>query len=142
MKIKQFNGGYNFLSNFYPSPIRIDGVSWSTVEHYYQAMKSKDAKWQDKVRDADAPRDARRMGRRVKIRDDWEYVKDSIMEKAVRTKFTQHAYLKRLLLNTGDLELEEGNNHRDKYWGIDLKTGIGKNMLGKILMKIRDELRA
>ena len=62
------------------------------------------------------------------------------MYEIVKEKFTQHEDLKRRLLETGDEELQEGNNWYDTYWGVDIHTGKGLNMLGKILMRIREEL--
>lgn len=77
--------------------------------------------------------------RKVKLRPDWERVKDSIMFDAVRAKFTQHKELKELLLSTGDAKIIE-HTVNDSYWG-DGGNGKGKNMLGKILMKVRKELK-
>jgi ribA/ribD-fused uncharacterized protein len=82
---------------------------------------------------------AARMGRsRARpLRADWEQVKDEIMLRAVRAKFTQHADLAALLLATGDALIVE-HTRRDRYWGGD---GAGANRLGQILMRVRDELR-
>ena len=80
------------------------------------------------------------MGRRVKLRPDWEQVKVGLMEEIVRAKFTQNEELKRLLLATGDKRLAEGNTWGDTFWGVDLRTGQGENHLGRILMKVRGEL--
>ena len=91
---------------------------------------------------AASPMMAARKGRDRKkpLRRDWEKVKDSIMEEAVRTKFVEHPKLQELLLLTEDRELVE-HTARDAYWG-DGGNGKGRNMLGKILMKVRDDLRA
>lgn len=67
-------------------------------------------------------------------------MKDGIMEEIVRAKFTQNQELKAQLLSTGDAILIEGNTWNDRYWGVDVRSGVGKNHLGKILMKIRLEL--
>lgn len=77
----------------------------------------------------------------VKLRPDWEDVKEQVMEDIVRAKFTQNQYLGDWLLNTGDAELIEGNNWGDTTWGVDIRTKKGKNLLGKILMKVRAELK-
>lgn len=82
------------------------------------------------------------MGRRVKLRPDWEQVKTAVMEEVVRAKFTQNPDLAALLLSTGDAELIEGNTWGDTCWGVDLRTGRGENRLGRILMKVRAELAA
>ncbi len=85
--------------------------------------------------------DAKRLGRHVELRPDWEDVKIAIMEEIVRTKFTQNEDLKAMLLATGDLVLEEGNAWGDTFWGVDAKTREGQNHLGRILMRVREELR-
>ena len=83
---------------------------------------------------------SKRAGRRVKLRKDWEEVKLRIMEEVVRAKFLQHPDLANKLIDTGDEELIEGNCWNDRFWGVDIRTGIGENNLGKILMKVRSEL--
>ena len=75
------------------------------------------------------------------MRKDWEQVKDRIMEEIVRAKFSQNEELKEQLLATGDAQLVEGNRWNDRYWGVDIRSGVGENHLGKILMKVRSELR-
>ena len=82
------------------------------------------------------------MGRQVQLRPDWEQVKDGIMEEIVHAKFFQIEPFARKLVATGNAELIEGNTWGDTYWGVDLHTMQGQNKLGKILMKIRDELNA
>ena len=81
------------------------------------------------------------MGRRVKLRPDWEQVKVGLMEEIVRAKFTQNEDLKQRLLATGDKRLAEGNTWGDTFWGVDLRSGRGENHLGRILMRVRDELK-
>ena len=76
----------------------------------------------------------------MRLRSDWENIKDEIMEDIVRAKFTQHTDLQELLLETGTARLVEGNTWNDRYWGVDIHSGIGKNRLGEILMKVRSEL--
>jgi len=85
------------------------------------------------------PSEAKRLGRRVRLRSDWEQVKYDVMLDVVRAKFNQHPDLAQKLLATGDEELVEGNDWGDTYWGVC--NGRGKNMLGKILMRVRAELR-
>ena len=75
------------------------------------------------------------------MRKDWEEVKDELMEEILRSKFAQHTELKEKLLATGDAVLIEGNSWNDRYWGVDIKSGAGKNHLGKILMKVREDLQ-
>lgn len=88
------------------------------------------------------PSAAKKLGRRVQLRPDWEDVKVGIMEEIVRAKFTQNEVLKWRLIATGEAYLEEGNTWHDTCWGVDSKTGEGQNHLGRILMKVREELKA
>ena len=78
--------------------------------------------------------------RKKKLRRDWESVKVSVMREAIRAKFTQHEELRERLLATGEAKIVE-HTERDAYWG-DGGDGSGKNMLGRILMEIREELRS
>ena len=138
-KIKEFQGAMFFLSNFSPSPFTFGGKEYATVEHFYQAMKATDEEDHDAVMEAETPGKAKKIGRQIKIRDDWEFIKLDIMCLALRIKFSDPELRQRLLF-TGDAVLEEGNTWGDKYWGIDLTTGEGENWLGQCLMEIRSEL--
>lgn len=133
---------YGVFSNFAPYPIRIGGKVWPTSEHYFQAQKFAGTEHEEAIRRTRSPMIAARMGRDRKkpLRRDWEAVKDDIMREAVQAKFTQHAELRAMLLATGDAELVE-HTTRDSYWG-DGGDGSGKNMLGRILMQVRDQLRS
>ena len=137
--IKEFIGEYHFLSNFYVAPIEYNGKEWQSSEHLYQALKSLDKKEQDLVRQANSPGRAKKLGRKITIRPDWAEVKDDIMKQIVRAKFTQNKDLKEKLIATAPRPLEEGNTWGDTYWGVNLYTGIGLNVLGKILEDLRDE---
>jgi ribA/ribD-fused uncharacterized protein len=132
---------YGCFSNFSPHPIRRSGKTWPTSEHYFQAQKFVGTPDEEEVRLAKSPMIAARMGRSRKcpLRADWESAKDRIMHEAVTAKFTQHADLREILLGTGDAKLVE-HTENDSYWG-DGGDGSGKNMLGRILMRVRDELR-
>lgn len=132
---------YGEFSNFAAFPIRLDGKTWPTTEHYFQAMKFRDEKHQSEIRKEQSPMKAARMGRSRKrpLRKDWESVKDAVMEKAVLAKFTQQEELRDMLLETGDAKLVEHTTN-DSYWG-DGGDGSGRNRLGEILMKIRSQLR-
>ncbi|MBZ4395421.1 NADAR family protein [Myxococcus sp. AS-1-15] len=133
---------HGWCSNFAPYPIKLGGRTWPTSEHYFQARKFESPEDQESLRQARTPMLAARMGRdrKRKLRRDWESIKVSVMREAVRAKFTQHEDLARLLLDTGDARLVE-HTDQDGYWG-DGGDGSGKNMLGRILMEIREELRA
>lgn len=128
------------FSNFANYKISLDGKVWPTTEHYFQAQKFEDQAYKEKIRHANTAMIAARMGRdrKYKLRKDWESVKESIMYKAVLAKFSQHEKLKDLLLSTGDAHLIENSNN-DHYWGNG-GDGSGKNRLGLILMKVRQEL--
>lgn len=132
---------FGCFSNFAAYPITLDGERWPTSEHYFQAQKFDDAGHREAIRSAKSPMIAARMGRsRTKpLRRDWESVKVSIMIDAVRAKFTQHGELREILLATGDATIVE-HTANDSYWG-DGGDGSGKNMLGQVLMQVRQELR-
>jgi len=136
------SGEYGCFSNFSRHTVFLRGKRWPTSEHFFQAMKFEGTEHEEQVRMAKKPSEAAAMGRDRKrpLRRDWESVKDQIMLKAVRAKFTQHEDLKATLLATVDAKLVE-HTENDNYWG-DGGDGSGKNRLGQILMKVRDELRA
>jgi ribA/ribD-fused uncharacterized protein len=133
---------YGEFSNFAAYPIKLDEKLWPTSEHYFQAQKFDDAGQQEAIRTAKTPMIAARMGRdrSKKLRGDWESVKVSIMTEAVRAKFTQHEELRAILLATGDAKIVEHTTN-DSYWG-DSGDGSGRNMLGQVLMRVREELRS
>lgn len=138
--IDRFDGDYAFLSNFYPSSIfdSNDGFTYPTVEHFFQAKKSVILKEREMISKAETPGKAKRMGRKVQLRSDWEDIKLFVMEDALRRKFSKQR-LRAALLATGDEELIEGNWWGDTFWGVC--DGIGENNLGKLLMKIREDFR-
>ena len=139
-KINVFRDEYFFLSNFYEAEVTYDGLTYRNNEAAFQAQKTLIAEERAGFTEL-PPTVAKRKGRRVTLRPDWEQAKDGIMEEIVRAKFTQNADLGERLLATGDAELIEGNNWHDYYWGADIRTGRGRNRLGHILMRVRDELR-
>ena len=133
-------GDYGEFSNFSRHGFQIDGKYWKTSEHYFQAMKFEGTEYEDKIREARSPKEAANLGRRrdFPLRKDWEAVKDDFMREAVLTKFQTHQELKNLLRATGNTPIVE-NAPSDYYWGCG-QDGSGKNMLGKILMEVRDIL--
>ncbi len=135
------NQPYYEFSNFAPFGIEMDGIWWSTVENYYQAMKFNDESYIKKIRKVQTPKEAGNLGksRNIKIKENWDEIKYDIMFEAVLKKFQTHSKLKDLLINTGDALLAE-NSPFDYYWGIGA-NGSGLNMLGKILMKVRIRLK-
>ena len=137
--IAEFKTNYQFLSNFYPSPIDYKGVVYPTVEHFFQAMKTVDDLERLQIAAAENPNIAKKMGRNVKLRDDWEQIKDNVMRLGLEKKF-EIPELREKLVETGSVYLQEGNWWKDLYWGVDIKTGKGKNMLGKLLMETRSRI--
>ena len=136
-KINSFRGNYFFLSNFYESPVEYNGLTYKNVESAFQAQKTLSEAERIPFTNMSGT-EAKRAGRRVTLRKDWESVKVSIMKDIVTAKFTQNLSLKNALLQTAGFYLEEGNAWRDYFWGT--VNGVGQNHLGKILMEVRDEL--
>ena len=139
-KIDSFQGEYRFLSNFWPAGIEFEGRSYHSAEHAYQAAKFTDEVMRQRVADAPTPAAAKSIAHSATTqRADWDNAKFEVMEAILREKFTRHADLRQKLLDTGDAELIEGNTWGDRVWGVC--DGEGENHLGKLLMKIREELR-
>lgn len=133
--INRFYGKYRWLSNFWPVEIVMDGQTYKTVENAYQAAKEENPD-RRKLYQSITPKQAKQLGRKATLRKDWEEVKLEIMEALVRKKF-QNPSLKKKLIATGDQWIIEGNEWGDIFWGV--YKGQGKNYLGIILMKIRQE---
>lgn len=137
--IDSFKGEYEFLSNFYREPVYYDGFTWPTSEHAYQAAKCFYQEDYDLFKDPKmTPGQAKRLGRKVKMWDNWDDIKQSIMEKIVTAKFEPGSDIAKALIGTGDAILIEGNTWGDTFWGVC--DGVGKNWLGQILMHIRGKL--
>lgn len=137
--IDRFDGEYRFLSNFWKHPVTYGGAVYPNNEAAFQAAKCANPAQKKMFETMENPGDAKRAGRRVQLRPDWEDVKVGIMTDIVRAKFAPGSGLAEKLLATGDAKLVEGNTWNDTFWGVC--RGRGRNELGKILMKIRDELR-
>lgn len=137
-KIEKFSDAWKVLSNFYACPVMYEGKEYPTVEHAYQAAKTTDEEIREYIRTLSAPGLAKKAGKMVDLREDWEEVKIQVMEDLCRQKFTQDPFCRSKLLHTEDAELIEGNTWGDTFWGVC--KGKGKNHLGKILMKIRQEI--
>lgn len=143
MMINSFNGGYAYLSNFYNAPVMIDGLTYLNSEAAYQAGKTTPEKrvMFTKL----SPDQAKKLGRAVVIQQTWDEKKADYMRRVVLAKFTQNPTLARLLLQTGDEELEEGNSWHDNFFGNcycpKCKDIPGQNVLGKILMDQRKLLK-
>ena len=140
--IASFTGPNAFLSNFFPCPIRFEGETYPSVEHAYQAAKTLDPKLRIKIRDTMTMGAAKKAGRKLPLRPDWEEKKIHIMTELLHEKFG--IVLKGMLEATGDTHLIEGNNWGDQFWGCTLNPAgewVGLNMLGKLLMEVRDTLK-
>lgn len=137
--INNFEHEFAFLSNFYDSPIVHEGIRYPTVEHYYQAMKTEDLQVRKRISRLPHPAMAKKFGRTVELRKDWENVKLDVMRDGLLLKFSTHENLRKLLLETGVAKLVEGNTWGDIYWGVC--RGRGQNHLGRLLMQVRTVLR-
>lgn len=138
---------YGEFSNFWWAAIDIDGQSWPTSEHYFQAAKflATDPAWAEMIRQTQTPMMAAQCGRSRAhpIDPKWESVRDDVMRRALLAKFTQHEDLRETLLETRGKYLVE-HTKNDAYWGDGSngrKRGSGQNRLGKLLMELREVLR-
>lgn len=128
---------YGFLSNFYLSTIYIDKKPFPSVEHAYQAYKSLNEDTRELIRKAKTPHEAKKLGRCVQLRHDWDNVKISLMHTFLYQKF-DNPFLASMLIDTGESQLIHVNTWNDRVWGVCL--GTGENWLGRILMEIRQDL--
>ena len=135
--IDKFAYKYSFLSNFYMIYVHYEGLTYVNAEAAFQAAKLLNNEDRKRFTTMN-PKMAKQEGRRVPLREDWEEIKDDVMYNVCKAKF-ENSELAEKLLATGDEELVEGNTWNDTYWGVC--NGVGENKLGKILMRIRDELR-
>lgn len=133
--IDRFTGKYEFLSNFYYSPMVLDFIAYPTAEHAFQAEKTDDRAWKYRIADCTTPQKAKSLGRRVPLREGWDDLRISAMRRVVHAKFDQNPALAAGLVSTGELLLVEGNTWNDRFWGVS--RGRGRNELGKILMEVR-----
>lgn len=141
--VSSFRHEYFFLSNFYMEDIKYRGRIYKSAEHMFQIAKCTKKSDREKIRNAETPRSAKIIGRFVQMRPHWDVDQVDIMETIIRCKF-RNPKLKQLLRETGDMELTEQNYWHDTFWGVcgcSKHERTGLNMLGKILMKIRDEIK-
>ena len=140
--VDSFKGDYEKFSNFYPCIVHYEGLNFPTVEHAFVAAKTRDRMFRSKIAHllAEEAGKAKRMGRKIILRRDWDLMKVSVMYRLLMQKFSFDEF-KTLLLSTEDADIIEGNYWHDNFWGdcyckkcIDIP---GKNQLGKLLMKIR-----
>jgi ribA/ribD-fused uncharacterized protein len=136
-KIDSFKGEYRWLSNFYLAEVVLDGFVYPSSEHAYQAAKTLNLEERRAILSMSVS-EAKKAGRKVTMRSDWEDIKLDVMLRLLRQKFA-HPELRSKLLATGDAELVEGNWWNDTFWGVC--RGVGQNNLGKLLMVVREECR-
>lgn len=134
-----FGKEYRWLSNFHPCPVWFEGLKYPCSENAYMAAKTTDLEVRKKFTTLSAY-EAKKLGQTVKLRPDWDNVKNDYMLRIIFEKFAANPELKTQLLDTGDKYLEETNWWRDTHWGVDIKLG-GQNYLGKILTKVRIALK-
>lgn len=137
MKIDSFKGKYFFLSNFFNHSFMYDGLPYFNAEAAFQAQKTEDEKIRLRFTDMQ-PSEAKKEGGELEVRPGWDQMKDDVMYHVCLEKFKQSDKLRAWLLATGDAELEQGNTWGDFYWGVC--RGVGRNKLGRILMRVRKEL--
>lgn len=135
--IGEFKGEFYFLSNFYESDVTYGGITYRNNEAAFQAQKTTNKFIRMKFHQLN-PSDAKKLGRQVQLREDWEQIKDQVMYEICKAKFEQNPDLRAKLLETGDEILVEGNTCGDRIWGA--VHGVGENRLGRILMRVRSEL--
>ena len=136
--VESFRGQFRFLSNFHAGhPFEYNGARYLTAEHAYQAAKCASGADAERVRSTDTPGQAKRLGRKVKMREDWDEVKTEIMADILAAKFAD-AELRERLLATRHAPLIEGNTWGDTYWGVC--NGVGQNRLGALLMQLRGQI--
>lgn len=137
-KINSFRDEYYFLSNFYECSVTYNGLTYKNNEAAFQAQKCITMNERFKFINLNAS-EAKKLGRRVVLRKDWEDIKIKVMTAIVKAKFEQNEDLQKKLLATEDAYLEEGNTWGDRIWGT--VNGVGANNLGRILMNVRKELQ-
>lgn len=138
MAIKSFQGPTRWLSNFHSIEVTFDGDVYPSTEAAYQAAKIA-LRANRKPFQSMTAKEAKEAGGRLTPRKEWQLMNLAIMKNLNVQKF-QDPVLKAKLLATGNEEIIEGNTWGDTFWGVC--NGVGENRLGKILMEIRDEIRA
>jgi len=136
--INGFTGSNFFLSNFFLCPVQVSGIMYGSSEAAFMAGKTLDHDERLKFQHL-SPKQAKTLGRRIKLRADWDVTSIEVMELCLRAKFTRNKDLQQRLIDTGERELIEFNNWGDQKWGVT-KNG-GKNLLGRLLMLVREDLK-
>lgn len=135
---KGFQGEYRFLSNFWPVNVLFENIIYPSTEHAYQAAKTLDKGKRYEISKLEKAGDAKRLGKAIPMRPEWDHIRVPVMKELLIEKF-KRPDLAELLLATGDMKLVEYNGWGDRFWGVC--RGEGTNMLGQLLMEVREELR-
>ena len=140
--IPYYETSFFALHNFSANAIEIDGTTYPTAEHAFHALKFDDPRIREKIVNSSSPVTAFHLGKKYKPqrRADWDDIKVGVLEDIIRRKAQQNPDVKEALLLSGDEQIVELNEN-DGFWGSGA-DGKGMNHTGKILMKIRDELRS
>lgn len=138
--IKEFSGEYRWLSNFYDCEIEYEGQIYPSVEHAFQSAKCDDPEWKKFCSETKQAGIVKRKAKSQRLISDWDTKRIIVMRILLNIKFSKEPF-KSLLKKTGDIHIQEGNNWGDTFWGVNLDTGIGKNILGKLIMDIRNKLK-
>ena len=143
--INEFTGEYEFLSNYFPCTVSYNGHIFTSSEAAYQAQKCVHREDVEAIAQMKTADEAKQYAKTMDKRTDWDMIKEKIMYRVVKQKFIQNSSLGQKLLDTENAYLIEGNNWGDQFWGICPVVGDvgidGLNMLGTILMVIRNELK-
>lgn len=134
-KIYGFFGDYRFLSNFHLTEIHYQGLIYPSTEHAYQAAKYSSVKERMECLNM-TPNEARKWGQFAELPANWNEERLIVMYEINSLKFLD-SRLNRWLLSTNGKRLFEANHWGDHFWGVDGKTGLGKNNLGRILEIVR-----
>ena len=139
----EFRDKYAFLSNMYSCPVHYDGETFPCVETAFQYAKCADENEKEKFINNRgyfvSGFVARKLGQQVKLRDDWQYARLEVMYELLEDKFCHNEGLRQALKDTGDRWIQEDNDWGDTFWGVC--NGIGENMLGKMIMEIRQNIQ-
>jgi ribA/ribD-fused uncharacterized protein len=138
--IKEFQKEYRWLSNFAPCKIKLDNLEYQSVEHAYMSAKNEDIAWKEFCQKTTKPGEVKQASKKITLVSNWNEIKIKIMSLCIDQKYNQEPY-KTLLLNTNNEYIQEGNYWKDTFWGVDLKTNSGQNILGNLIMEKRKELQ-
>lgn len=139
--VVSFRGEYNWLSNFFDVKIILDGIEYISVEHAYMSAKSESMEWKSFCSNfTNTAGKVKRESHKIALVPYWDLIKIDVMFECLKQKYSQEPF-KTKLLNTKNQRIQEGNHHKDTFWGVDLETNIGKNILGILITEIRENLK-